>query len=127
MVLANGGDMALYRTRQANAERLHRELERQLPRRMLQRYAVLDPIRGKTLHQIMDGGLQSTTPTFGFRQHHARRVRHQIHTGEAGRLRPQTKLRTISKTGGEPSLRSQRQYLFTLRSSPASLTIQSTG
>jgi hypothetical protein len=51
--------------------------------------------RGTQRHHLMEGGLQPPLTPLGPRQHDARRVRPQIHAGKAGRLRPETKPRTL--------------------------------
>lgn len=75
-------------------------------RRVPQRHAVLDVRRGPQRHHLMEGGLQPPQTPLGPRQHHARRVRTKIHAGKTGRLKPETKPRTLPQTGGEMGLRS---------------------
>jgi hypothetical protein len=50
--------MALHRPRQADAEWLRRKFQRQLPRRVIERDAVLVAHSGPRRHHCMEGGLQ---------------------------------------------------------------------
>jgi len=62
--------MALHRLRQTDAEWLRRKLQRQLPRRVLERDAVLVARSGPRRHQCMEGGLQQEqTPLIAGQYH----------------------------------------------------------
>src|SRR5690606_33607154 len=82
------------------------ELQRQLPRRMPQRDAVLVVTRGAGPDQRMEGGLQQPKTALLAGQSHAQRVRHATGTGKTGRIGPNINPRTLLKTGGNLGLRS---------------------
>lgn len=88
MVPGDKGRMELHRPRQADANRLRRKLQRQLPRRVPERDAVLAARSGPRRHHCMEGGSQQEQTAFIARQYHAQRVRTENGYGKAGRMRP---------------------------------------
>lgn len=70
------------------SERLYRELQRPVPRRIPKRSAVLDLGRGPLADPSLEGRLQSSQTAFSAREHPARRICHEDQAGNAGRMSP---------------------------------------
>jgi putative transposase len=74
--------------RQADAERLCRKLQWQLPRRVPERDPVLVTRSSPRRHHRMEGGLQQEQTPLIAGQHYSQRVRNENGYGKTGRIRP---------------------------------------
>ncbi len=104
MMPGNPDRLALHRARKADAERIRRVIQRQLPGRAFERNPVLIADRSREDH-CMEGGLQPTQTPLIPGQSHTTRICNEIETGNQGRVRSDTSQRILPKTGGQSGLR----------------------
>ncbi len=98
--------MALHRAGKANAERLYRELQRQLPGPAIERNPVFVADRDPREEDCMEVELQPQQTPLVTRQSHAAGICIEIATGNQGRMRPEIHLRILPIAGGKSGLRS---------------------
>ena len=104
-----------------HADRLHRELQRTVPRLVSERGAFLDPERCPQPNRRMEGRLQPTQSPFRLGKHPTGGDRPENETGKDRRIGPEISPRTLRKIGGEMELRPMnlRQKVNALSQRPA--------
>jgi len=104
----DGSRVALHRAQQADAERLRRELQRPVPRRMPERGGVTSLAEARADIRTLAAGLQPGAAELGPRRHHTRGRAHPVRGRPAAQSRPAPPLpryhpggreRTISNPG----------------------------
>jgi len=106
MLLGDADRLAIHRAGKADAERLRRVIQRQLPRRTLEPNPVLVPGGGPRQDHRIEGRLQPTKTSLIPRRSHAAGTCIEVETGNQGRMRSETNRRVLPKAGGKLGLRS---------------------